>query len=96
MPLAHQLPQLKVFLPNGEFVASCKYVEHAICLAQFIGVGASVRYKHSKKNTVWLVSEDDDLTGDGWSIVDAELLWERVEQIGKGYTYMPRVRKGND
>ena len=97
MALSHQLPQLKVFSSNGEYVAGCKYAEDAIALAQFRGVGASVRYGHAKKNTVWLVSEDDDLTGDGWSISDAELLWERVEQMyDKGYTYTPRERKVND
>ena len=96
MPLAHQLPQLKVFSPDNEYVAGCKYAEDAICLAQFRGVGAEVRYGHPKRNVVWRISEDDDLTGDGWSVSDAELLWERVEQVGKGYTYTPRVRKEND
>lgn len=92
MALSHQLPQLKVFSADGEYIAGCKYAEDAIALAQLRGIGASVRYRHSKKNIVWLVSEDDDLTGDGWDISDPELLWERVGQLGKGYTYTPRER----
>ena len=96
-------PQLKIFAPNREYIASCKYAEDAINLAQFRGIGAEVRKGHEKQFVIWRVSNDDDLTGDGNDIIDAELLWDRIDDIiaasgssTNSYSYTPRSRKVND
>lgn len=46
-------PDLKVFDPAGEYVASCKRYEDAACLAGMYGEGAEIRFGHSKKETIW-------------------------------------------
>ena len=96
-------PQLKVFSPDGEYIGSCKYAEDAINMAQFRGNGAEVRHGHSKQMVIWRVSDEDDLTGDGEDIIDANLLWQRVDEIWDNvpkdgsrkntYQYTPRERK---
>ena len=102
-------PKLKVYSPSNEYVASCKHAEDAILVAGSYGNDAEVRWDHSKNLVVWRVSADDDLTGDGESMVDAELVWQRVEAINsqweyvgdrrqkvRPYTYKPRERKESD
>ena len=69
-----KVPKLKVFCPLGEYIASCKYAEDAIFLAQSRGLGANIRYDgHTKRTVVHLVTEEN------WHEIDANELWQRVE-----------------
>lgn len=44
-------PRLKIYNPQGEYVAACKHAEDAACLVALYGNGATIRYDHSK--VVW-------------------------------------------
>lgn len=44
-------PQLKVYSPSGEYVASCKHAEDAAALVSLYGDGATIRVGH--RRTVW-------------------------------------------
>ena len=83
-------PRLKVFSPDGEYVAAFKYAEDAINFAICRGNGSEVRAGHAKKAVVWRVSNDDDWSGDGNNIIGPERLYDRVKlmrQDSKSYNY---------
>lgn len=44
-------PRYKIFNPEGEYVAACKYPEEAAALMTFLGDGAEIRDGHTK--VVW-------------------------------------------
>lgn len=46
-------PQLKVYAPTGEYVASCKYAEDAAAIVAIYGEGSEIRIGHKKANCVW-------------------------------------------
>ena len=66
-------PQYKVYSPSGEYVAACKEIEHA---AAIIGAfyaypeepGATIRYGHSKKWTLFTQGIDGD-AGESYDMV---------------------------
>jgi len=47
-----QTPVLKVYNGQGEYVASCKYLEDAALLVSYHGKGSKVKKGHSGK-TLW-------------------------------------------
>ena len=46
-------PFLKIYTPQGVYVARCSEFEAAAALASFYGPGCTVRDGHAKKNTLW-------------------------------------------
>tara|TARA_R110002110_G_scaffold386269_2_gene597942 strand:- start:489 stop:785 length:297 start_codon:yes stop_codon:yes gene_type:complete len=58
-------PNIKVFNPDNEYVASCKYFEDAGAVAFGYGPGATVRMGHAKRDTIFTVSDDPDADNDG-------------------------------
>lgn len=46
-------PQLKLFTPEGDYVAACKRGEDAACLVAFLGDGATIRLGHSPRAILW-------------------------------------------
>lgn len=52
-------PNIKVFNPQGEYIASCKLYEDAACLAGMYGDGAQIRIGHAKSCTVWNEGSED-------------------------------------
>lgn len=44
-------PQLKIYNPQGEYVAACKYFEDAAILVGGYGEGASIRLGHGR--VIW-------------------------------------------
>jgi hypothetical protein len=46
-------PQLKIFNSLGEYIGCMKHGEDAACICASYGKGATIRYGHSKRNTVW-------------------------------------------
>lgn len=61
-------PRLKVYSANGEYLASCKYYEHAGALVGLEGDGANVRIGHSKRNIFFTQGKDGD-AGASYDIV---------------------------
>lgn len=52
-------PELKVYNPEGEYVASCKYLEDAAILAGYNGTGAKVKKGHGGA-TLWHEGHEDE------------------------------------
>ena len=74
-------PDLKVYTADNEYISSCKYAEDAMNMAQFRGVGATVRHGHAKKHTVYTVPPyDPDADPHCWDI-DAKAFWTKVEAM---------------
>ena len=46
-------PKFKVFNPSGKYVAACKFAEDAAAVVAVYGAGASIRFLHNKKDTLW-------------------------------------------
>lgn len=46
-------PKFKVFSPDGEYIAACKYPEDAGALASLEGAGATIRTGHARRHIVW-------------------------------------------
>lgn len=57
-------PQLKVFNSLGEYIGCVKHYEDAACLVGSYGPGATVRYGHSKKHTLWTEGAEEFSAGD--------------------------------
>lgn len=53
-------PKYKIFMPDGEYVASCKYAEDAAALVAIFAAGATIRLSHKAKDTVWTEGETGD------------------------------------
>lgn len=46
-------PHLKIFNPSGDYIGCVKHYEDAACLVSSYGAGATVRFGHSKRHTLW-------------------------------------------
>lgn len=54
-------PRFKVYTPDGEYIAACKYSEDAAMLASLgYGKGATIRDGHTKRSIVWTEGVDGD------------------------------------
>ena len=59
-------PNWKVFNPKGEYVASCKFPEDAAAIVAAYGDGASIRWGHAKKDTVFTEGENECRAGNSY------------------------------
>lgn len=59
-------PKLKVYDPQGVYVAACKYGEDAACLAALYGHGATIRDGHNYQNCVWKEGYEDFSAGESY------------------------------
>ena len=50
--------RLKVYTPDGTYIASCKYMEDAATIVLHHGAGASVRLGYSKWPTIYSLPEE--------------------------------------
>lgn len=71
-------PTLHAYTPDDDKVATFKYAEDALTfLMTRFGQGSMIKIvKNKRKYLVWFVHEGD-------TIIDAELLYERVEAVYK-------------
>ena len=73
--MAHA-PRWKVYDDQQRYVASCKYVEHAAALVDFIGDGATIRDGHQSRHIVWTEGSEDQPAAESWDHV-AEVAYQR-------------------
>ena len=66
-------PNIKVFNPDNEYVASCKYFEDAGAVAFGYGPGATVRMGHAQRATIFTVSGHHDDEGEYHAAYTAEI-----------------------
>lgn len=59
-------PSLKVFNSQGEYVGCLKHYEDAACIVASYGSGASVRFGHSKRNTLWKEGSEEFSAGESY------------------------------
>jgi hypothetical protein len=59
-------PQLKIFNPQGEYIGCVKHYEDAANLVASYGSGATVRYGHSKKGTLWTEGAEPFSAGESY------------------------------
>ncbi len=76
--MAHT-PRLKVFTPQGEYVASCKRPEEAAVLVAFLGAGARIACGFGKRDTLWTEGVDGD-AAESYDAV-AERIYEQVPHL---------------
>jgi hypothetical protein len=57
-------PYLKLFNPQGEYVACFKHLEDAAALVSIYGDGAEIRDGHNKRNTIWREGSEDFSAGE--------------------------------
>jgi hypothetical protein len=68
-------PQFKVYNPQGEYVASCKHIEDAACLAGMYGEGCTIRDGHSF--IVWREGQEASMAADSYDEV-AVVVMDRI------------------
>lgn len=68
-------PKWKVYAPNGEYRASCKYIEDAACLVAIFGEGATINHGHGK--ALWREGSEDQSAGESYDHV-AEVVLKRL------------------
>lgn len=59
-------PQLKVFNSLGEYIGCVKHYDDAACLVGSYGAGATVRFGHSKKQTLWTEGAEEFPAGESY------------------------------
>lgn len=62
-------PTLKIYSPDGEYVAACKYATDAAALMALYGDGATIRDGHSKRSTVWTEGAEDQPAAESYDHV---------------------------
>ena len=73
-------PVLKIFNAAGEYVGCLKHAEDAACICASYGAGASIRYGHSKKDTLWSEGAESFSAGESYDRA-AKVINERVERM---------------
>jgi len=73
-------PQLKLFTPEGHYVAACKRAEDAACLVAFLGNGATIRWGHSTRGIVWREGSESQSAADSYDLV-AEVIHRRCSDM---------------
>lgn len=86
-------PEFKVYLPDGEYVAACKYPEEAGAVVALRGLpGTTIRWGHSKSATLWTEGEDGDgEAGESFDVV-ARLCYDRQASIRRRVGGVPLAR----
>lgn len=59
-------PNHKIYTADGEYIASCKYLEDAAVLVFVQGKGATVRWSHKKKCTLWHEGFEDQSAAESY------------------------------
>ena len=91
-------PAFKVYRAHGEYVGCCKYASDAGWLAAVSGDGATVRYGHAKKDTLWTEGSEVTTAGESFDHV-AQIIIERYEALMARYAAKnaaKRVLQGDD
>jgi hypothetical protein len=73
-------PELKIFNPSGEYIGCMKHGEDAACICASYGTGASIRYGHDKRSTVWNEGAEEFSAGESYDRV-AKIIDERIAAI---------------
>lgn len=82
-------PKYKVYNPQGEYIASCKHLEDAACLAGMYGSGASIREGHAAKDVIWREGQEEFSASDSYDGA-AKIMLDRMEA-----KYAAMVRRHN-
>lgn len=76
-------PRLKIYNPEGEYVASCKYAEDAAALIAFLGDGAMIKASHRAE--VWVEGKESQPASDSYAFVaDTVHAREREFSVSRG------------
>jgi hypothetical protein len=70
-------PRFKIYTPDGEYVAACKYAEESACLVAMMGDGATIRDGHSKKDIVWTEGREEQSAAESYDHVAAAIAARR-------------------
>lgn len=74
-------PRWKVYTTSGEYIASCKYPEHAAALLASLGAG-TIRWGHAL--IVWTEGQDG-VANESYDVV-AEKCWQKVRSSRSSQT----------
>lgn len=78
-------PDLKVYTADNEYVACFKHYEDAAAFVAFRGRGATVRYGHNKKFTLWTEGAEAFPAGESFDRAAALMNRRRFLQSAEGY-----------
>jgi hypothetical protein len=59
-------PELKIYNSQGEYIGCLKHYEDAACICASYGSGATVRYGHQKRNTIWKEGAEEFSAGESY------------------------------
>jgi len=71
-------PDIKVYSPQGDYVASCKYVTDAAILMSSYGKGACIKYTH--RIVVWREGSESQPASESYDHV-AETVQARIAEF---------------
>jgi len=72
-------PNWKVYNPQGDYVAACKHLEDAACLAGLYGHGATVRSGHAYKDCIWKEGHEEFSASESFDRA-ADLMLDRLTE----------------
>ena len=75
-------PDYKVY-NRSEYVAACKYPEDAAAIVAAYGEGATIRFGHRAKDTVWREGKEDQSAGDSYDFA-AAVVADRIRARKEG------------
>lgn len=61
----------KIYNADNEYVAACKFAVDAAAVVSNWGVGATIRYGHSKKCILWTEGKETEYAGNSYDFVSA-------------------------
>jgi hypothetical protein len=73
-------PDLKIFNSSGEYIGCLKHFEDAACIVASYGIGAEVRFGHTKKMTLWREGQEEFSAGESYDRA-ANIMRERNEVL---------------
>lgn len=91
-------PIFKVYSNSGEYVGCCKYASDAGWLAAVNGDGSTIRYGHSKRDTLWTEGIEETTASQSFDRV-AEIIHSRLDALLVAYAEKnarKRVLHGSD
>ena len=72
-------PYLKLYNPQGEYVACFKCLEDAAALAGIYGDGAEIRDGHNKRSTIWREGHEEFSAGESYDGA-AQIMLDRMNE----------------
>ena len=71
-------PSLKAYTRDGEYVAAFKHESDAAAFVAILGEGATIRYSHARRHTIWTEGAEEQSAGESYDFAAAKMIERRA------------------